>query len=109
MAATLVASGIQHSLNFLTRPPRRPLRRLLVWYALVGGIGTVLSLNVPIIQQAIASGPIPGMTPQAGNRLRSRGRLGCGEVSEYAQGRGRRDVRISCSRNRNGGWRRKTG
>lgn len=69
MAANLVASGIQNSLNFLTRPPRRPLRRLLVWYALVGGIGTVLSLNVPIIQQAIASGPIPGMTPQAGNLL----------------------------------------
>lgn len=69
MAANLVASGIQNSLNFLTQPPRRPLRRLLVWYALVGGLGTVLSLYVPIVQRAIASGPIPGMTPQAGNLL----------------------------------------
>ena len=34
-----VAAGVNSTLGFLTRPPRRPLLQLLVWYTIVISIG----------------------------------------------------------------------
>jgi hypothetical protein len=51
-------SSLQSLVKFLAGPPRHPVRQLVQWYVLIGGLGTLLVMNVPLVRASVLAGPI---------------------------------------------------